>query len=133
MAIPAWIRSSKNLQALCEPAETRVRAPLQKLLDTLGSASIGPPENTQNTQNTHLGNGPPDSKITLVPTTEQTQAIEQAAASLGLTQAGHKRPIPAYLQGVTGSGKTLVYVELIKRLWQVSPRRRCFTWCQRLP
>ena len=122
MAIPAWIRSSKNLQALCEPAETRVRAPLQKLLDTLGSASIGPPENTQNTQNTHLGNGPPDSKITLVPTTEQTQAIEQAAASLGLTQAGHKRPIPAYLQGVTGSGKTLVYVELIKRLWQVSPK-----------
>lgn len=128
MAIPAWIRSSKNLQAVCGPdpseaaAMSKGKAPLQKLIEKLGSASIGPPENTQDTQHMHLGNGPPDSKITLVPTTEQTQAIEQATASLGLTQAGRKRPIPAYLQGVTGSGKTLVYVELIKRLWQVSPK-----------
>ena len=49
MAIPAWIRSVKNLQAVCGPdaskaaATSKGKAPLQKLIEKLGSTSIGPP------------------------------------------------------------------------------------------
>ena len=122
MAIPAWIRSVKNLQAVCGPdaskaaATSKGKAPLQKLIEKLGSTSIGPPETMPSDDST------PGSTSALVPTTEQAQAIEQAAHSLGLAQARLERPTPVYLQGVTGSGKTLVYVELIKRLWQMAPK-----------
>jgi len=57
-----------------------------------------------------FADAPVASPVRLTPTPEQRAALEAMAAALD-----ERMPAPFLLQGVTGSGKTLVYVELLRR------------------
>ncbi|MGA0100416.1 MAG: replication restart helicase PriA [Burkholderiaceae bacterium] len=115
MVIPAWLRSSKNLLASCEPETATAKSPLQKLLQKYAADLLRQPKERGSRAD------PPSSVHPLLLTAEQQQAVEIATDSLGFKEPCKNHAKPVYVQGVTGSGKTLVYVELIKRLWQINP------------
>ncbi len=54
---------------------------------------------------------PPPPPADLVPTPAQSDALKQLIAALD-----EPRPAPFLLQGITGSGKTLVYIELLREV-----------------
>lgn len=54
---------------------------------------------------------PPPPPADLVPTPAQAEALKQLIAALD-----EPRPAPYLLQGITGSGKTLVYIELLREV-----------------
>jgi len=56
---------------------------------------------------------PPSDPKALTPTTDQQRVLDSLLGALK-----EKQPSPALLHGVTGSGKTLVYIELLKEVVQ---------------
>jgi primosomal protein N' (replication factor Y) len=115
MVIPSWFRTGKNLQVATDSGDLKKTSPLHKLVLEISTAPVSPPNASQLKD----GLAMPQAPYTLTP--EQKAAITLAAQSLDLIGGEQASPKPVYVHGVTGSGKTTVYVELIKQLWQASP------------
>ncbi len=115
MGIPSWFRTGKNLQVATDSGDLKKTSPLHKLVLEISTDPASPPNASQLKD----GLAMPQAPYTLTP--EQKAAITLAAQSLGLVGGEQASPKPVYVHGVTGSGKTTVYAELIKQLWQTSP------------
>ncbi|MEK9812869.1 MAG: primosomal protein N' [Bordetella sp.] len=115
MVIPSWFRTGKNLQVATDSGDLKKTSPLHKLVLEISTDPVSPPNASQLKD----GLAMPQAPYTLTP--EQKAAITLAAQSLDLIGGEQASPKPVYVHGVTGSGKTTVYVELIKQLWQASP------------
>lgn len=123
MAIPAWIRDAKNLKAYCDPKDLSRPTSLQKLIQSLetGQAITEPLGKASYEDGDHdLGSEAIKTSAHTL-THEQTLVVNGASRALALTPPNTSSPTPVYVQGVTGSGKTRVYTELIKRLWIDQP------------
>ena len=123
MAIPAWIRDTKNLKAYCDPKHLSRSTPLQKFIQSLemGQDITEPLDKASYVDNDHARETQAVETSAHKLTHEQTLAVNEASRVLVLTSPNKSAPTPVYVQGVTGSGKTRVYTELIKRLWKDHP------------
>lgn len=116
MAIPSWLRTGNNLIMSTESGDLKKTSPLHKLLLELST------DPKPSADGHRLKNGLAEPQATYTLTAEQRAAITAAAQSLSLIGSEKASAKPVYVHGVTGSGKTTVYVELIKQLWQTSPQ-----------
>ncbi len=111
-----WLEAtggSAELAALLE--QTGCSRSVITELERKGIVSIGDEEVLRDPFRDRGRNRGPDSNAAPAPeqrpTTAQTRALETI-----LAESGEPSPRPVLLHGVTGSGKTLVYVELLQRV-----------------
>jgi primosomal protein N' (replication factor Y) len=116
MVIPSWLRTGKNLNMATESGDLKKTSPLHKLLLELSTDS------EPSADADRLKNDLAEPQGTYTLTAEQRTAITAAAQSLRLIGSEKAPAKSVYVHGVTGSGKTTVYVELLKQLWQISPQ-----------
>lgn len=111
-----WLESaggSAELAALLE--QTRCSRSVITELERKGIVSIGDEEVLRDPFRDRGRNRGPDGDAAPAPEQRPTTAQVRALETI-LAESGEPSPRPVLLHGVTGSGKTLVYVELLQRV-----------------